>query len=126
MYKERNLSPEEYWAAMALRAVPAEKRLAAAQAFCHAVEDLRERAHRALDNCETGSDKYQRKAVWEALQFPRYRFFDVALPNGDWEKFAENRCGSCDGTEQHGLGCPEDNEQRGYGPLEPPYQPVDH
>ena len=91
MYKERELSSEEYWAAMALRAVPAEKRLQAAQEFAQVAEDLRERANRALVNCETGCNEEQRKAVWDALQFPRYRFFDVALPAGDWLKFAEDK-----------------------------------
>lgn len=92
-YRERELTPDETRLANAIRyTVPRDVRLEMCQRVCQVIEDLRDRACGAVlrDAFDT-PEQYRaaRKDIWDALHFPRYRFFAVALPEGVWEQFAE-------------------------------------
>lgn len=80
-YCERILTREEITLAQEIRdEVDRTKRLYLVQRVCEVAEDLRDKANEA-----SGFDR----KVWDSLHFPRYRFFDVALPNEGWAQFAE-------------------------------------
>lgn len=101
-YTERQLTREEHALAMAIRdTVPRADRLEVCQAVCRVAEDQRDRANAKI--FEARADKMPwrntddevtdaiRREVWDALHFPRYRFFDVAIPFEGWAQFAVSR-----------------------------------
>lgn len=88
-YKERALTREEYLFAMYVRDfVPRKIRLEFCQRVADVAEDMRERATATIEEAPQQHEEI-RKRVWDTLAFPRYRFFDVAIPNEGWAQFAE-------------------------------------
>lgn len=88
-YHERALTVEESRLAQAIRdCVPRRLRLDICQRVCTMMDDQRERVDEAFIAGERGYDV--RKRIWKRGHFPRYRFFDVALPGEAWGKFADS------------------------------------
>lgn len=88
-YHERKLTREErYLAGMIRDLVPERERLPLVQKICTQAEELREMANTAA--IEAGVSEEQRTAIWQAMHFPRYRFFDAAMPWGFWLQFADS------------------------------------
>ena len=88
-YKERDLTREERYLAGTIRdVVPRAERLHICQQIAHVAENLRDQAHAA--NRENIPWE-ERKKIWDALHFPRYKFFDAALPSEGWYQFSESR-----------------------------------
>jgi hypothetical protein len=87
-YCERELTQDERHLAGILRETIADnfERLHAAQSVCHVAENLRDLANSTVANVPV-----IREDVWNSLHFPRYRFFDAAMPNQGWAQFAESR-----------------------------------
>jgi hypothetical protein len=64
------------------------------QQICEVAEGLRDRANEATVNASLVAPNVHeqhegiREAVWKSLHFPRYRFFDAAMPFEAWAQFA--------------------------------------
>jgi hypothetical protein len=88
-YKESELTCEEILLARDIRdMVPRRERLQVVQSVALVIEGYREKANEAATRCEVSEDTQLQ--IWQSLHFPRYRFFDVALPNEGWAQFAES------------------------------------
>ena len=95
-YKERELSRAEIRLASMIREhVPRSDRLEIVQQIAHVAEDLRDRVNEALYAAPLIAPMVQnqaeeiRKRAWDSLHFPRYRFFDAAIPDAGWGVFTE-------------------------------------